>query len=462
MSTRRQFIKQAALATGGILTATSSWGHFLLPKKRKVIIIGGGFAGLSAALSLHQRHIDFELLEAGADIGGRVLSHKIDPQQQLVVELGAEWVGEDHAMICGLCERFGLALENNQFNSRAIYKNRYYERLDDLMPQDWEQKYSALIRQYQDLDEAHKEAAGRLLDKTDWWRYLISQGCDDTALDLRDLLDSTDFGETIREVSAYVALDEYARSSMISRNEMDLKIKGGNQQLAYTIAALFPEKIKKNCRVTKVVQNGEKVQVHCADGSVVTGDKIICTIPTFALQKITWQPQLPASMTYAIDALQYARINKHALLFSERFWKDESFDLITDMPAHYIYHATKNQQSAKGALISYTIGDKAAVAANQTDDWYADMFQQSLNPNPSFAHIKPMIEGHARCYWGNRDYVRGSYAIYGKGQWFDLFDKLNTPHINTHFAGEHLSPNWGGFMEGALETGRTAAENILS
>ena len=194
--------------------------------------------------------------------------------------------------------------------------------------------------------------------------------------------------------------------------------------------------------------------------SSVEGDKIICTIPTFAVKKIDWQPGLTEEMLAAIDALQYARINKNALLFSERFWKDESFDMITDMPGHYFYHATKNQNSTKGALISYTIGDKAAVVANQTDEWRADMIQQSLNP--AFPDIKHLLEKQENFYWGNNDYSRGAYAIYGKGQWFGLFDKLNKPHINTYFAGEHLSENWGGFMEGALETGKEAVANILS
>ena len=54
----------------------------------------------------------------------------------------------------------------------------------------------------------------------------------------------------------------------------------------------------------------------------------------------------------------------------------------------------------------------------------------------------------------------GAYAMYGKGEWFDLFPKLNASHIHTHFAGEHLSEYWQGFMEGALETGKEAAAKI--
>ncbi|MBO9660022.1 MAG: twin-arginine translocation signal domain-containing protein, partial [Chitinophagaceae bacterium] len=49
MSSRRQFIKESSLATAGMLVASSSWGNFFIGKKPKVVIIGAGFAGLSAA-----------------------------------------------------------------------------------------------------------------------------------------------------------------------------------------------------------------------------------------------------------------------------------------------------------------------------------------------------------------------------------------------------------------------------
>lgn len=457
MSSRRRFLKEAALLAGGTLIESSSVGNFFIPKKKKVIIIGAGFSGLSAGYALYKRNIDFEIIECGKEVGGRVFSHTIDEKEKLIVELGAEWVGEDHELLRSLCNQFNLPLDNNQFKTQAIYKNNYYKSVNEIMTPEWSQKYDKLIADYQKLNDIQKETLGKKLDKIDWWRYLINNGCKGADLDLRELTDSTDFGESIRHVSAYSALDEYSRSSKNSINEMDYKIRGGNQQLAFKFKELFSDKIKLNIKVQKVVQ-GNKVQVHCDSGYIAEGDKLICTAPTFAVKKIDWQPALPTSMAYAMDALQYARINKNALEFNTRFWKEESFDMITDTSGHYFYHATKNQKSEKGVLISYTIGDKAAVVANQTDKWRAEMIQQSLQV--AFPNVNSMLEKQVNYYWGNNELSMGAYAMYGKGQWFDLFPKLNAPHIHTHFAGEHLSENWQGFMEGALETGKEAADKI--
>jgi len=173
------------------------------------------------------------------------------------------------------------------------------------------------------------------------------------------------------------------------------------------------DKIRTSCRVERIVQEN-KVKLYYKNGEIFEADKIICTAPTFAVRKINWEPALPLEMTMAMDTLQYSRINKNPILFNNRFWKNENFDLVTDTPAHYLYHATKNQRSQKGGLISYTIGDKAAVIANQSDDWRANMLQQSLSPH--FGDIKSMIEKQVNYYWGADEYSKGTYAIYGKGQ----------------------------------------------
>lgn len=452
MVTRRNFIKQGAFATGGLLLANSALAGFSISRKPKVIIIGAGFAGLAAGYYLHKKNIDFVILESRNRVGGRVFSHMIDPGEKLVIELGAEWVGASHTRLIELTKELRLELDNNQFDTHLIYKGEY-ARPDkwDYSP-DWKKKFESLLKNFQHLTDADKQR----LDKIDWWRYLVNNGCNGRDLDIRELADSTDFGETIRSVSAFGALAEYAESS--PKNEMDYKIRGGNGRFAEELAArIGPAKIKTGCKVKKITQ-GANVTVLCENGEKFVADKLICTAPTFAVKKIQWEPALPLAMRNAMDELQYSRINKNPLLFKERFWKTENFDMVTDTPAHYFYHATKNQVSGKGVLISYTIGDKAAVIANQSDAWKADMIHQSLSPY--FGDVKSLIEKQTNYYWGEDEYSKGAYAIYGKGQWFGLRPTLTKPYLHTHFAGEHLA-DWQGFMEGAIITGEEAAAAIV-
>jgi monoamine oxidase len=85
------------------------------------------------------------------------------------------------------------------------------------------------------------------------------------------------------------------------------------------------------------------------------------------------------------------------------------------------------------------------------------MINQTLQPH--FGDVKSLLETQTNYYWGNDPYSYGSYAIYGKGQWFRVRPILNRSHIHTHFAGEHLA-DWQGFMEGAIDTGEDAARRI--
>jgi len=451
MVSRRSFIRQSLLATGGLILSSSALGRVMPRKNPKVIIIGAGFAGLSAAYYLRQRNIDVTVLESRGRIGGRVFSYEIDPE--LVIELGAEWVGNSHTRIQELCGEFKLPLINNQMETHLLYKGDYSPAGKWDYSPDWKNRFKKILEAYPELPDPEKE----ILDKMDWWRYLVNNGCNGRDLDIRDLLDSTDFGESIRHVSAFAALSEYAESS--PHNEMDLKISGGNARLAHALANKIGEKrILKKHRVTRVEQ-GAKVTVHCDNGKIFTADKLICTAPTFALKQIDWQPGLPEAQVAAINELQYARINKHALLFGERFW-EESFDLISDQLPHYFYHATKGQASDKGVLIAYATGDKAAVIANQSDSYMARQIAETLSPVWQPGKVLRSLEQQKNYYWGNDEYSHGAYALYGKGQWFRVRRILAEPFLNTHFAGEHLA-DWQGFMEGAIETGEAAAEAVL-
>ena len=56
-------------------------------KNSKVLILGGGIAGITAARTLEVNGIDFIVLEAGKEIGGRIRR-----DSETGVELGASWI----------------------------------------------------------------------------------------------------------------------------------------------------------------------------------------------------------------------------------------------------------------------------------------------------------------------------------------------------------------------------------
>jgi monoamine oxidase len=446
---RREFIQTTGLATA---TSFISPSFSIGKKAASVIILGAGFSGLAAAYQLHKKKKQFLVLESRNRVGGRVFSHVIDESEKLVVELGAEWIGQSHSRLRQLCDELNLTLDNNQFDTHLICNGRYYKNNEWDFSKGWKEKFGLLKKSYFKMSIAEKTK----LDQMDWWLYLNNQGCEGFDLAIHELSDSTDFGESIRHVSALAAMSDYARAS--EKNEMDFKIKGGNATLTKIIVEkIGVEKVKLSHTVAKIIQTKAGVEVICSNGQKFSADKLICTLPTSSIKKIEWLPSLPNEKLEAINGLQYARINKSALLFTKRFWPGENFDLMTDLPAHYFYHATKNQPSSKGALISYTIGDKADVMASQNNDDKLKLVQLSLERE--FGNIQTVYEKQVSYHWGTDPYSHGAYATYKPGQYIPIQNTLKKPFLHTHFAGEHLA-DWQGFMEGAVETGEEAVSHI--
>jgi monoamine oxidase len=230
MKTRRSFLKQSTVVVSGTLLGARNFNSLTIAKPASVIVIGAGFAGLAAAHYLKNKKVAVTVLEARNRIGGRVYSFPAVPEENLVIELGAEWVGQSHKRIMELCHNFNLELFNNQFETHLLYKGQYYGKGQWKYSDAWDKKWENILKNYGHLTDAQKKE----LDKYDWWRYLVNNGCEGMDLDIRELLDSTDFGESIRHVSAFAALAEYAESS--PKNEMDYKIRGGNGQLAVKLA----------------------------------------------------------------------------------------------------------------------------------------------------------------------------------------------------------------------------------
>lgn len=453
MTTRRDFLKQAGILTAGALISGNSLGFNLL-KKPDVIILGAGFSGLAAGRLLNDNGANVTILEARNRLGGRIFSHEIDKADNIVIELGGEWIGRSHERMIEICKELGLELINNEFDDRLVYEDKFYTPEEWDFTPEWKVKWDKIIADYKNFTEDDKKQ----LDKMDWWRFLMNNDIPARDLDLREYADSTDFGESIRFVSAYAALAEYAESN--ENNEMDLKVKGGNGLIAKAMAdKIGLDKILLDHKVVSVDQSGSKIKITCENGQTFECDKLICSLPTFSISKINWNPALPQIKIDAINALQYSRINKTATLFKERFWTDQRFSILTDTLTHYFYHATKFQNGNKGVLISYSIGDKADMMSRLTKDEREHELARSLNI--AFGDVKPLIETTENYYWGTDQYSKGAYALYGKGQWFVERPILGEKFNNIYFSGEHVA-DWQGFMEGAVNTGEEAAKEILS
>jgi monoamine oxidase len=451
---RRHFLRSSSALSAATLITAQQQTHAAarLKKGQRVLIIGAGLAGLAAAYHLTKKGISVTVLEARNRIGGRVFTQPVDETGKLHAELGAEWIGVSHKRMIALCEELSLPLLDHRFDTHLLLDGTHYTPGGWKFDAQWEGTYRKLLTQFREMGE--KE--GRGYDKLDWWRYLNNHGIPERDLEIKELLDSTDFGECIRNVSAYMSLAEYAFSS--EKNEMDFRIEGGNSRFADALASkVGAGNILLGKKVKTIRQDAGGVTVGCEDGSQHSGAKLICTAPVFSLAKIDWQPALPAAKAEALNELQYCRIIKSVVVFRERFWQEDTFDMVTDTPGHYFFHSSKNQAGPRGTLTSYAVGDKAHLLSRMSKETRKRTICESLSP--AFGNVLPYAEEVSSYYWGGDPYSQGAYAIYDTRQWFGIREELAKPYRNVSFAGEHLA-EWQGFMEGAIQTGEDAARGL--
>lgn len=439
-------------------------------KKRKCVVIGGGLAGLAAAYRLTQERWEVTLVEAARRLGGRVKSHEFKLAPGLICELGGEWIGDDHVEMKRLCCMFNLELQPHQY-SNSFWNQKSRVRL--IPPGAWclSEKSEKIWNDFKKRFPKFKPSDLRRMDKLDWWTQLEQLGFDRDDLLKRDLMDSTDFGETIRMNSAYTAATEYLSSKNQKVNdtdEMDFKIVGGNSRLVNALADDIGRKnIRTNWEVTHVFQRNGRVTVRGKGQKPVSADACVCAVPAHCLRRIIWDPSISAKKRAAAEQLQYARITKTAVLCAERFWpqpKTSGFSVCTSLASDFCFDSTYGQEGRQGILCSYAIGDKADdIAASPQEklkDWIVKDVVNACGfhwPQEKLRRTALAIEQQP---WQKDPFTGGAYALYRPGQWFTVRPALRKSHGKVFFAGEHVA-GWQGFMEGAVETGQAAADAVL-
>ncbi|MBV8672396.1 MAG: FAD-dependent oxidoreductase [Acidobacteriaceae bacterium] len=453
--TRRAFLANASLAALGL--PLQSQIKAARPA-HTCVVVGAGFAGLTAAYRLSAAGWNVTVLEARNRAGGRAWSYRFPQAPELVCEMGGEWIGKDHPRILALAKELNVALEPHAFRVWLLQ----HEQLHPPGHWNFSAESQAAWKRFMDKYKSSTEEEKRRLDDYDWWTWLGKIGITDGDRRIREIMDSTDYGESIRQVSAYVAADEYVDNDYINPNstdEMDFHVLGGNSVLIGAIAArLAPGALHLNSSVISITQRAGQVTVSTANDKFA-GDACIFAAPASMLNSIQFDPPLSPAKALAADELEYGRIIKSQMLFDRRFWPAEDFSLMSDETSQQYFHSTQGQPGPRGILCSYAVGDKADVLASQTKpDRQAQLMRdlRAVSPDAAAALMDTFDQP-----WQDDPWAHGAYAMYRPGQWFRIRPLLEEAHGKVLFAGEHLG-EWQGFMEGAVSTGEIAAQHLLS
>ncbi len=462
--TRRAFIGHAALAVaGGMLPIAVRAG------RARVLVLGGGLAGLYAALLLEEQGFAVTVLEARRRVGGRVRTLDRLPGKP---EGGANIIGPNYGRVIEVARRLGVALKvpargpvgNLVIDGEPIAREAWPGHALNPLPGPYrhvppDRLMSALLADNPlraASDWRDPEFAPHDRSATDHLRGL---GLDVRALQLLDV--NNGHGNRLRDTSLLSLYRVHANLARGMAMGMPvLEVQGGNSRLPEAMAAALAGPVVRECAVEAVHQDRTGVEVRCAGGASFGADLLVCALPATAVSRLAWHPALPAQQAEAFGALDYHKVTQAHLVVDASVaagaWQPAG--QWTNGTLERVFVRPMDDGSGRHHVTCWINGDGC------------DRFD-ALDPAAAGEEILrlllelwPQARGRmdlaGLVSWRNEPLNRGAWAIWQPGQIATVAALLQRPHGRVLFAGEHTSwANPG--MEGAMESGERAALELM-
>ncbi|USI73859.1 flavin monoamine oxidase family protein [Sphingomonas morindae] len=465
------------------------------PAKRRVLVLGGGEAGLVSALELGRAGYDVTLIEARAFPGGRAQTARRGfqltelggtPQtcqfdEGLYINHGPWRIPYHHRSTLHYTRSLGVPLElfNNDNDASYLYFEKGHGPLAGRPVRKGE--IAADLGGYTSEILAKLTRQGALDqqlsadDRERFVAYLVSSGYL-SPKDLRysgtegrgfDVLPGagTDPGPG-RASTPYRLTDLLQAGSWQALHSVTLwdqqrtmfQPVNGMEQIPKAMArAIPPRVIRYSTEVQRIRQSPDAVMVDVlgpgGQRETLTADWCVCTIPLSVLKTIDsdFSPAFKTAMAQAA----YAPVGKIGLQMKRRFWEEDHMiyggHVYTDNPdIMSIALPSTGWQGRKGVLLGYYnfMANAAKISAKSPAERaaFAVEFGQKI-----FPEYRDSFESSFSVAWHRVKYNLGGWAMWSDEARATAYPVLCQPDRRIWLAGEHMS-YIGGWQAGAIES----------
>jgi monoamine oxidase len=484
-TTRRRFLRDA-----GVLAAAATGAAALGPLARaakspgRVVIVGAGLAGLTCAYRLQQAGITAALYEASGRVGGRCWTRRGDFAEGQIAEHGGELIDQGHTQVRQLAKELGLRLVNLLAAQPNGTEDFYYfdgapytyaEAVDDLngLYQTLHKDVSAAS--YPTLWDSYTQRGYELdhMSVAKWIDVSVPGGRSSKLGQLLDVAYNIEYGAETTEQSSLnliylLGYQGQGNLRIFGKSDEKYHVVGGNDQLATLMAAQLDSQLHTGLELVSIELQGSAYTLtfkQAGGGStVVTADRVVLALPFSILRSSVDYSQAgfePLKVT-AIEELGMGTNSKLHVQFSKRYWYDldNNGNTYADTGYQDTWEVTRAQPGSSGILVDYTGGKIGASFGSGTPTTRAKQFLQQLEP--VLPDISKYWNGKATIdYWPGYEWTKGSYSYWKVGQYTKFSGMERKRQGNCHFAGEHTSIDFQGYLNGAVESGERAASEIL-
>jgi len=460
----------------------------------RVVVVGAGLAGITAAYRLAQQGVNVRLYEARDRIGGRCWTARGFAEGQ-TAEHGGEFIDTRHVHLRGLAKELGLRLDDlfkgwvDGSVSPSWIQDAY---LDHSEAKRWRTHiYAAALADARRIGEF---ATGRPTFRCYSYGTATREAIELDQMNMQEWLERRvpDLPPILLDywnvsISGWYGLDMPALSAL---NWIDFwitpypgaderwHVHGGNDQVpSLTTKRLPPGTVTLDSPLRELVRRRDGTYELRFGGSAsskpVVADFVILATPWTTLRSVDVEgADFPSYRLRAIQELGMGTDVKLLLQYDRRPWKFQvlgrpwSGDLNHSDPNYDTWESSTDQPGRCGLITVYAGGIGSATFASPVPHGAAP---QSLSADIVGQMDKVVPDTGKRFngsawldYWTGDPWTLGSYAAYTPGQMTQYWGYAGIPEGNVHFAGEHTSTYSQGYLNGGVESGQRTAIEVMN
>jgi monoamine oxidase len=501
--TRREFLAGgAALGATALLGGRLAFPSPVHAAATRIAIVGGGIAGLTAALTLADKGVPSTVYESSPTrVGGRMFTDRsgywADGQ---ITEWAGELIDTGHKTVQFLAQRFKLKLvdllgaEPNGSEPTYFFFGSYYPKAQ--ADRDFRAVHQALSRDtwaasYPTTFEINTPE-GIALDNTsvyDWIETRVPGGHSSPMGQLLDVAYDIEFGAPTSDQSSLnlIYLLGYNASpgnfAVFGGSDERYHILTGNQSLPDAIRSALPSgTVQPGWRMTSIARSGGAYALDFdtpVGRRTVTADHVILAFHFGVLRRLNYRRAgFDERKVQAIESLGLGHNGKLNVQFTDRLWNTDgpwpaisNGESYADTGYQNTWDVTRGQPGTHGILVDYTGGNVTdSIAAAGPYTRASESAQVTAAAQTFLGQLELVYPGIAS-RWNGRASLslphldpnyNCSYSYWRVGQYHTIGGYEGVRQGNVHFAGEHTSVDFQGWMEGGAITGVRAANEVLA
>jgi len=442
-----------------------------IPANTDVVVVGAGFAGLSAARDLVRLGHDVVVLEGRDRVGGRSSTTTIAGTP---VDLGGTFVGPTQDAVIALAKELGCESVRTYSHGKNLIRWRGKVRayrstipklslieLFDVSRIQW--RFDRVSRRVPVQEPWTSPIADILDSKTleQWLRYVHAGA---STRNLMAIVARVTWGCEPEDVSMLHAV-RYVKAAGGLGRMLDVeggaqqdRFPDGTQQIALRMAEELGERVVLNAVVRSIERHVDGTLAVGSDRGDVAAKAVIVAVPPAHRAGITFDPALPSEYEKLTEHWPQGNLSKAYAAYDTPFWREDgcSGEALSDEGPVFITFDVSPSDSGPGILLGFTDA-------------------RTFDPLPVEQRRERALEGFATLFgdaarhpidyldhcWGAEEFAPGGpTAAVPPGSWTTYGPWLHKPVDGIFWAGTETADQWTGFLDGAVRSGKRAADEV--